>query len=95
MPLYNYECKKCDFAFEDVFHIEDRKIPCSKACPSCKKRKCVEQVLYPVMIGDAVRLGVTKPNPDFQEVLAKIHSKTPGSKLNQKLSQYVKPKRSL
>lgn len=33
-------------------------------------------------VGDSVRLGVRKPDNGFKEVLQKIHSKTPGSRLN-------------
>lgn len=33
-------------------------------------------------VGDSVRLGIRKPDNGFKEVLQKIHSKTPGSRLN-------------
>lgn len=95
MPLYNYACKKCNHEFTEIYHIEDRKIPLGKACPNCKKRKCVDQVIYAPAIGDAVRLGVTRPSVEFQEVLQKIHSKVPGSKLNQKFSTHVPAKKKL
>lgn len=36
----------------------------------------------PPMLGDPVRLGVRKIDNGFREVLQKIHSRTPGSKLN-------------
>jgi len=33
-------------------------------------------------VGDPVRLGITKVDKGFKEVLQKIHQKTPGSRLN-------------
>jgi hypothetical protein len=38
-------------------------------------------------MGDPVRLGVTKTDTGFKEVLSKIHEKTPGSQLNKISSQ--------
>lgn len=37
--------------------------------------------------GDPVRLGVTKKDTGFKEVLQRVHEKTPGSKLNNFSSQ--------
>jgi len=33
-------------------------------------------------LGDSVRLGLTKPDNGFKEVLSKVHERTPGSQLN-------------
>jgi predicted nucleic acid-binding Zn ribbon protein len=38
-------------------------------------------------IGDPVRLGVTKKDTGFKEVLQRVHEKTPGSQLNNFSSQ--------
>ena len=38
-------------------------------------------------IGDSIRLGVTKPSSEFNEVLSRINDKNPRSVLHEKLSQ--------
>jgi len=38
-------------------------------------------------LGDPVRLGITKTDNGFKEVLQKIHSKTAGSQLNKTTRQ--------
>lgn len=40
-------------------------------------------ILQPVGFGDPVRMGITRPDQGFKEVLQKIHERVPGSKLNQ------------
>lgn len=36
MPIYNYECKECNYSEEIFQHINDKAF-CK--CPSCKKKK--------------------------------------------------------
>lgn len=38
-------------------------------------------------LGDPVRLGLLKPSGAFNEVLSRIHERTPYSKLNENLSR--------
>ena len=93
MPRYDYECQACGFAWEDMLPMRDNKKPCEKGCPECDGE--VKQVILQLNIADPVRIGVKKPSSQFNDVLAKIHSGMPGSKLNQKLSQNPKPKTSI
>ena len=86
MPLYDYECKKCETLFEEHMSIDDRSIPTKKPCPACGARK-VEQVILAMNIGDPVRLGITKPSSEFNEVLTRINERAPRSNLHEKLSQ--------
>ena len=86
MPLYDYECKKCETFFEEVVRMDDRLVPTKKPCPNCGARK-VTQVHLAMNIGDSVRLGITKPSSEFTEVLTKISDNNPRSRLHEKLSQ--------
>ena len=86
MPLYDYECKKCETLFEEHMSIDDRSIPTKKPCPACGARK-VEQVILAMNIGDPVRLGITKPSSEFNDVLTRISDNNPRSKIHEKLSQ--------
>ena len=41
VPTYQYVCNKCNHGFDEFMKMEDREIPTTKACPSCKKKKSV------------------------------------------------------
>jgi len=43
MPNYNYECKKCQHAWEDLQTMANSDVPTKKPCPKCKGRKCVHK----------------------------------------------------
>ena len=73
MPTYNYKCSECEHEFEMFLPIKDREVPVKSSCPECEKTKCVEQFLpVPPGAADPVRLGRTKPDKGFREVLQKI-----------------------
>ena len=86
MPLYDYECKNCETLFEEHMKMVDNLVPTKRPCPNCGAKQ-VKQVLFSLNIGDSVRLGITKPSSEFNEVLTKISDNNPRSKLHQKLSQ--------
>ncbi len=35
MPIYDYECAKCEYLWEQFELIASRDGPCSKGCPEC------------------------------------------------------------
>ena len=86
MPLYDYLCHSCQHTFDKFSSIADRNIPCEEPCPKCNEFN-VQQMIGAPPMGDSVRLGITRPDNGFREVLSKIHEKTPGSTLN-KHSRY-------
>ena len=86
MPLYDYECKKCETLFEEHMRMVDNLVPTKRPCPNCGAKQ-VKQVLFSLNIGDPVRLGVIRPSSEFNEVLEKINDRTPRGNLHQKLSQ--------
>lgn len=58
--------------------------PCSECGGSVEK-----VILGAPTVGDAIRLGVTRPDGGMKEVLQKIHERTAGSTLN-KTSQLTR-----
>jgi putative FmdB family regulatory protein len=81
MPNYDYHCEACGYKFEKFYTIANRNTPENEPCPSCSEMNVKQSPCSPAF-GDAVRLGVKKPDKGFKEVLQKIHEKTPGSILN-------------
>jgi hypothetical protein len=58
-------------------------LPLTKECDNCKSINTIERVMLAAPnMGDPVRLGFTRPDGGIKEVLAKIHEKTAGSKIN-------------
>jgi len=43
MPNYGFICDKCNHSFDEILSINDRELPLSKPCPSCKKKKGVRR----------------------------------------------------
>lgn len=73
MPTYEYQCKKCAHAFEDIQKIADRDTPCGKPCPACKKKGVERGISVPVMGADAT----VGPGADFKELARKMSAGLP------------------
>ena len=86
MPLYDYECKKCKILFEENIKMDDRLVPTESPCPSCGARE-VKQILLTMNIGDPIKLGITRPSSEFNDVLTKINERVPRGRIHEKLSQ--------
>ena len=85
MPQYTYRCDACNHNFDTVLRIADRDLPTKEPCPQCLVQgQVIKTILGAPSIGDPVRLGITKADSGFKEVLQKIHAANPGSNLNQK-----------
>lgn len=82
MPFYDYECQSCKHLFHEILKIADRKEPENSPCPKCGETTVMQVILTAPAVADPVRIGVTKQDSGFKEVLAGIHSKTHGSKLD-------------
>ena len=76
MPFYDYKCAGCGHTFEEMLRMADVDKPTKAKCPSCKKKK-VELVVGAAKVCDSVRIGVTKPDKGWQEVMAKIKEAHP------------------
>jgi len=84
MPTYDYRCNDCSHQWEGIRKIAEMDAPTHEPCPSCGETGNIGRVLMGApSFGDPVRLGKIKPDNGFKEVLQKIHSRTPGSQLDQ------------
>jgi putative FmdB family regulatory protein len=86
MPFYDYKCGECGHTFEEMLRIADMEKPTKKKCPSCGKKK-VEIVVGAPSIVDSVRVGITKPDKGWQEVMAKIKEAHPRNDMSRKSKQ--------
>lgn len=81
MPVYQYQCKKCDAIFEEMQTISNMHIPIQEPC-----KECVDGELYialnPILWADSFRIGITKPKGDFLERMQHIKKRTPGNNLD-------------
>lgn len=84
MPLYDFKCDDCSEIFTVMCKIADRD---QQKCPKCGATHYQPHHSQPMDIGDPVRLGITRPDGGFQEVLSKIHSANYKSNLADKLSR--------
>ena len=71
MPNYTYGCNKCNHTFDELYLMADRKTPESEPCPKCGK-KAVKHIVGGMTIGDAVRMGIKRPDASFQAKLKAI-----------------------
>jgi putative FmdB family regulatory protein len=84
MPSYTLKCNDCDTMFNVLCRYAVRD---EQPCPSCQSTNHENHITSAPVLGDSVRLGVTKPDGGFNEVLSKIHSNNHKSNLADKLSR--------
>ena len=84
MPYYDYHCVNCTETFEQFRKISERDEP--TVCPVCGEGHLLNRnvgsplVAYSVTVPGSYGRNV----PDgFKEVLKRIHSRAPGSRLNE------------
>lgn len=70
MPIYAYRCNACLHTFENVFKIDDRKVPEGEPCPACGI-KSVKQSVTAINISAGVSTN-PKPPGDFKDLLKSI-----------------------
>ena len=84
MPSYTLKCNDCETLFDVMCRYDARP---EQQCTSCKSTNHENLITGAPALGDSVRLGVTKPDGGFNEVLSKIHSQNYKSNLADKLSR--------
>ena len=75
MPTYEYQCRKCKHAFEDIKRIDDRDAPCAAPCPACGKRGVERGISVATMGVDSTK----GPGADFKELTRKMGRGVPAS----------------
>ena len=84
MPSYTLKCNECDTMFNVLCRYAVRD---EQPCPSCQSTNHENHITSAPVLGDSVRLGITKPDGGFNEVLSKIHYNNYKSNLADKLSR--------
>ena len=80
MPNYDYKCVYCDNVFEKQRFIKDRNAPID--CPKCFIYGTSHLTFSKApVIGDPVRLGITRPSSDVLDKLKDIKKKVHGSEM--------------
>lgn len=74
MPTYSFRNKETGEEFDKFMRISERD-------PFLEENPQFESILTTAAFGDSVRLGVTKRDTGFKNVLQQIHERTPGSDL--------------
>ena len=82
MPTYVFQCDHCEESWERILRMSEYDLPCGEPCPHCATENKVHRVPVMPNHGDPFRMGITKPDSGFKEVLQRIHKRTPGSNLN-------------
>lgn len=76
MPIYNFECTKCNNVYEDQQMIKDMDKPLKKPCPSCGEKGFMIRIVGSPNLGEAMKLettkGLLKPSNDFNDRLREI-----------------------
>lgn len=81
MPTYTFRNKETSEIIEKIMKISEREEFLSN------NPEYETIITNAPSVGDSVRLGVTKTDSGFKEVLQKIHEKTAGSQLNKTTRQ--------
>lgn len=68
MPTYEYQCRKCSHAFQDIKKMDDRDAPCTAPCPACGRRGVGRCISVATMGVDATK----GPGADFKELTRKM-----------------------
>jgi len=71
MPTYEYQCKSCKHSFQEIYKIDDRKIPVESPCPNCGEME-VQQLISSTGIVDPYIAGLKKPTSEFKEKMKSL-----------------------
>jgi len=80
MPTYTFRNTDTEEIFDKIMSWNSREL-------YLKENPNLEVIMGAPAMGDSVRLGITKPDQGFNEVLSKIHSANYRSNLADKLSR--------
>jgi hypothetical protein len=80
MPTYTFRNTETEEIFDKIMSWNSRE-------DYLKENPNLEVIIGAPAMGDSVRLGITKPDQGFNEVLSKIHAANYRSNLADKLSR--------
>jgi putative FmdB family regulatory protein len=87
VPIYEYGCSSCNNSFERLLKMSEMTVPLSQPCPMCESQGTLVQNATAASIGDPIKLGITRPDAGWGDVLSKVKAAHPrGNWSNKKLS---------
>jgi putative FmdB family regulatory protein len=87
MPIYEFNCSKCETTFERILKMSEADNPLSEPCPECDSQGTVDRLVSTFAVADPIRLGIKRPDSGWNDVLSKVKSAHPkGNWSNQKFS---------
>lgn len=72
MPLYDYECRKCEHSWEESNKMAERDKPLSEPCPKCGEEGAVIKKVGCAAVVDPFLLGLQKPSQSFREIMKNV-----------------------
>jgi putative FmdB family regulatory protein len=85
MPIYSYQCLECENVFDHSQKISERDDHTSLRCLNCDSTASFQRLVAAPLVGysTTIKGGYGNKVPDgFKEVLKKIHTKAPGSRMD-------------
>ncbi len=77
-PLYAYECKECNYSWEDVHPISERMWPMQQPCPGCEKDTEIIRLMNDVLLArDKVVNPRKKMGEGFKETMTALKKNHP------------------
>jgi putative FmdB family regulatory protein len=72
MPTYDYTCKNCQHAFEEICKIDDRELPTKSPCPKCNESSIELTMSAPNLVSPFRIDGLKKQPGQFKDRMAQI-----------------------
>lgn len=72
MPTYDYKCSNCEYCFDKILSISDRKLPESEPCPNCNQNSIEIAISIPSLLSPFRVEGLKKPPSQFRERMQQI-----------------------
>ena len=79
MPTYDYKCKACEHAFEEIHLIEDREVPTKNPCPKCGKKEIFKSWagVTPALAADTTLTPDKKTGGQWSEMMGRVKKGLP------------------
>lgn len=80
MPTYTYQCKKCEYAFEEQLKMAEMYVPTENPCPSCGEGNSVIKTI--VSVPPTVRPDLFKGlSSDHKYAMSRLKKRHPRSNI--------------
>ncbi|CAB4141253.1 Putative regulatory protein, FmdB, Zinc ribbon domain [uncultured Caudovirales phage] len=75
MPTYEYQCSNCNYCFDKILKIDERKNPENDPCPNCNTEKTITICISSSGVLSPFRVeGLKKPSSQFKDRMSQIRA---------------------